>query len=190
MCQGHSSVPKSCHILEPKSVSSSRVFPNRHLRLLCICSQRPPLLTMHSGVNRPATSQVHKAALPAHSRPTQGRWEGKKEGREGGRREGSKERLATGSRLGSTSETAGLPRLHSMTRLREPAGDIGSAKMRWNWDRPAQGHDIHQRPQQSQQLSGHQQARVLADERRAEYLGAAPGYRGVLGFAWLVLTPG
>ncbi len=36
------------------------------------------------------------------------------------------------------------------------------------------------------ELSGRPEARAIADERRVEYLD---GYRGVLGFAWLVLTP-
>ncbi len=37
------------------------------------------------------------------------------------------------------------------------------------------------------ELSGHPQARALADERRQEYFGA---YRDALGFAWLVLLSG
>jgi pimeloyl-ACP methyl ester carboxylesterase len=37
------------------------------------------------------------------------------------------------------------------------------------------------------ELSGLPEARELADRRRVEYLRS---YRGVLGFAWLILTPG
>ena len=47
--------------------------------------------------------------------------------------------------------------------------------------------DFESRWRQGLELSDDDDARTHAAERRSEYL---EGYRGVLGFAWLVLAPG